>query len=220
LKVILYLYKMKIISTNIGLPTTIYWNGSDEQTGIYKHPCSEPLHLGKTDVAKDTVIDRKHHGGIDKACYLFSSDYYNYWKGLYPDLKWNWGMFGENLTIEGLDESQIRIGDIYEIGTATVQISQPREPCYKLGIRFGDNNILKQFIDHGHPGTYVRILEEGAVKKDDVLQLVEQSKNELTVKQFYELLFTRQKDLNIVKLAIENIALPAYKRERLRKFIP
>ena len=155
---------MKIISTNIGNPTTFLWNGKHEKTGIYKYPTSESLFLGKTDVDKDTVIDRKHHAGEHKACYLFSSDYYGYWKNLYPQLNWDWGMFGENLTVEGMDESKIRIGDVYKIGAALVQVSQPREPCYKLGIRVGNQEILKQFIDYGHPGTYVRILVEGQVK--------------------------------------------------------
>lgn len=210
---------MKIISTNIGKATTIQWNGKEEETGIFKYPCSEPLFIGKTNVSKDTVIDRVHHGGINKACYLFSSDHYDYWKKLYPDLKWNWGMFGENLTIEGMDESQMRIGDTYQIGTALVQVSQPREPCYKLGVRFDNQNILKQFIDYGFPGTYVRVLKEGTAKKGDVIEMIEQSPNELTVRQFYGLLFTRQKDLNIVQLAIDNTALPLYKRERLKKFL-
>ena len=211
---------MKVISTNIGLPTTIIWNGKEEKTGIYKYPTSKSLNLGKSDVENDTVIDRVHHAGENKACYLFSADQYPHWKSLYPNLEWDWGMFGENLTVEGLDESVIRIGDVYKIGNATVQVSQPREPCYKLGIRFGSQNILKQFIEHGHPGTYVRILEEGTVKKGDVLQLVKQSNNELTVKQFYELLYAKQKDVYILKMALENASLPAYKKERLKKFIP
>ena len=210
---------MKVISTNIGKPTTIHWNGKEEQTGIFKYPTNEALYLGKTDVTKDTVIDRKHHAGINKACYLFSLDHYPYWKKMYPKLKWDWGMFGENLTIEGLNEAEIRIGDIFKIGNALIQVSQPREPCYKLGVRFGTQEILRQFIDHGFPGTYVRILEEGEVKTHDELILVEKSENTLTVKQFYELLYVKEKDLEIVKLAINNPSLPEYKRAQLNKFL-
>lgn len=210
---------MKVLSTNIGKPTSFLRNGREEKTGIFKHPIGDALFLGKTDVAKDTVIDRKHHAGEHKACYLFSSDQYPYWKKLYPDLEWDWGMFGENLTIEGLGESQIRIGDVYKIGSALVQVSQPREPCYKLGVRFGTQEVLRQFIDHGHPGIYVRVLVEGLVKKGDVLELMEQSRNTLTIKQFYELLYAKKKDLSIVKLAISNTALPKYKRDRMRKYL-
>ncbi|MGB5667866.1 MAG: MOSC domain-containing protein [Maribacter sp.] len=210
---------MKIVSTNIGNPTTFLWNGKHEKTGIYKYPTSESLFLGKTDVDKDTVIDRKHHAGEHKACYLFSSDHYGYWKNLYPQLNWDWGMFGENLTVKGMDEAKIRIGDVYKIGTALVQVSQPREPCYKLGIRFGNQEILKQFIDYGHPGTYVRILVEGHVKKGDVLELMEKSKNKLTVKKYYGLLYSKEKDIDIVKLAYNNQSLPDYKRKRLKKYL-
>jgi len=210
---------MKVISTNIGNPTTIHWNGKEEQTGIFKYPTNETLYLGKTDVAKDTVIDRKHHAGINKACYLFSADQYPYWKKLYPKLDWDWGMFGENLTIEGLNEAKIRIGDIFKIGNALVQVSQPREPCYKLGIRFETQGVLRQFIDHGFPGTYVRILEEGEVKTHDELILVERSENPLSVWQFYELLYVKEKDLEILKLAINNPSLPEYKKARLKKFL-
>ena len=210
---------MKVIATNIGNPTTIHRNGKEEQTGIFKYPTNEALFLGKTDVLKDTVIDRKHHAGINKACYLFSADQYPYWKKMYPELDWDWGMFGENLTIKGLNEADIRIGDIFKIGNALVQVSQPREPCYKLGIRFGNQEILRQFIDHGFPGTYVRILEEGEVQRSDELILVEKSENPLSVKQFYELIFAKEKDLEIVKLAINNPSLPEYKRARLEKYL-
>lgn len=207
---------MKVISTNIGNPTTILWNGKEEQTGIYKYPTSKEIQLLKEDVANDTVIDRKHHGGIHKACYLYSADQYSYWKKLYPNLKWDWGMFGENLTIQGFNESEIRIGDTYKIGNALVQITQPREPCYKLGIRFNDQKIIKQFINHNNPGTYVKILETGTVKIGDEVKLVSQANNSLTINQYYEFLFAKIKDPSIVKLVLENEGLPERKKEKLR----
>tara|TARA_R110002051_G_scaffold294961_1_gene360663 strand:- start:3212 stop:3844 length:633 start_codon:yes stop_codon:yes gene_type:complete len=210
---------MKVIAINISKGTTITWRGKEERTGIYKTPSVEPIFLGKTDVDKDTVVDRKYHGGFDKACYLFSAEEYAHWKKLYPKLDWDWGMFGENLTVAGLDESQIRIGDIYRIGGALVQITQPREPCYKLGIRFETQGILKQFIDRSHPGTYVRILEEGSVSTADSMVLVEQSKNRLTVQQLYNLLFAKKKSMELLQLAINNQALPLKKRESLKKLL-
>ena len=210
---------MKVIATNISKGTIITWHGKEEKTGIFKTPTQEPIFLGKTDVDKDTVVDRKYHGGLDKACYLFSSDEYAYWKKLYPNLDWDWGMFGENLTIAGLEESQIRIGDIYKLGDALVQISQPREPCYKLGIRFKTQNIIRQFIDRSHPGTYVRILEEGLVSQGDSMVLVKQSENSLTTQQFYDLLFAKEKSRELLHLAINNQALPLKKRESLEKYV-
>jgi len=187
-------------------------------TGIYKHPVDEALFLDVEDVQGDTVVDRRYHGGTHKACYLFSTENYPYWKEKYPLLDWNWGMFGENLTIEGLDESQLRIGSIYKLGDALVQITQPREPCYKLGIRFGNQDILKQFKDHGFPGTYLRILEPGIVRVGDSMKLVEESKSTLTVQQFYNLLFSKIKDQGVLELAIKNEALPLSKREKLKKW--
>ena len=210
---------MKIISTNIGKATTFLWNGKEEQTGIFKYPTVEPLFLGKMDVLKDTVIDREHHAGLNKACYLFSADHYPYWKGMYPELNWDWGMFGENLTVKGLNESEMRIGDIYKIGSVVVQVSQPREPCYKLGVRFGNAKILKEFIDHGYSGTYVRILEEGQVKNGDMLSLLEKSNKTLTVKECFQIILAKEKDPILLQKAIDNPSLPEYKRNRLKKYV-
>ncbi|APQ16398.1 MOSC domain-containing protein [Maribacter hydrothermalis] len=210
---------MKVISTNIGDAVSFEWNGATEQTGIFKYPTFKGLFLTKNDVKNDTVIDRVHHGGTHKACYIFSADYYNYWKKRYPELKWDWGMFGENLTLEGLDESKIRVGDVYKIGGALVQVSQPREPCYKLGIRFGTQNILKEFIAHNHPGTYVKILEEGHVNTGDEMILIEQSTNTLTSQQFYELMFAKDKPKDILELFMSNESVPQYKKDRFQKFL-
>ncbi|WP_394975732.1 MOSC domain-containing protein [uncultured Croceitalea sp.] len=210
---------MKVISTNIGNPTAIKWNGRTIKTGIYKYPIEGSIVLQKEEVENDTIIDRKNHGGIYKACYLFSTDNYDFWKDKYPNLDWDWGMFGENLSINSLDESQIRIGDIYKLGSALVQVTQPREPCFKLGIRFKNQEVLKQFIEHEKPGVYVKVLKEGSVSCGDFLELKEQSTNTLTVKQFYQLLYMRKKDSDLVKLAISNKALPLYKREYLEKFL-
>ncbi|WP_041557715.1 MOSC domain-containing protein [Cellulophaga algicola] len=207
---------MKVISTNLGKSTTILWNGKEEQTGIYKYPTSEAIQLLNEDVANDTVIDRKHHGGVNKACYLYSADQYPYWKNLYPNLGWDWGMFGENLTIEGLDESELRIGATYKLGTALVQITQPREPCYKLGIRFNDSKIIKQFVTHNYPGTYVKVLETGTVTTGDDMILISQSKNSLTINQYYQFLFAKTKDPEVIQLILSNDTLPEYKKERLR----
>ncbi|MEX0315711.1 MAG: MOSC domain-containing protein [Allomuricauda sp.] len=210
---------MKIVSTNIGKPTPITWNGQETTTGIFKRPVNGPITLEIEGVSNDNVSDRKVHGGIYKSCYLFSADQYPYWKKEYPNLDWEWGMFGENLTVEGLDETQLRIGNVYKLGTALVQITQPREPCFKLGIRFSDQSILKKFIDHGFPGTYVKVLEVGQVKVGDVLELTEESEDTLTTQQFYKLLFSRVKDKSVLEMAIRNEALPPHKRERLKRFV-
>lgn len=210
---------MQIISTNIAEPKTIEWNGRKVTTGIYKTPVKEPIFLGKESVRGDEVTDRRVHGGKYKACYLFSADHYPYWKDLYPHLDWNWGMFGENLTVSGLDETQLCIGDIYEIGTALVQISQPREPCFKFGTKFGSQHVLKQFIAYGRPGTYVSILEEGSVNVGDTFHLVETSNNGLTIAQLFNLYYTPNKDQELLNRAVNNNAVPEGKRVKLAAFL-
>lgn len=210
---------MKVISTNIAKPTTIIWNGKKVKTGIYKIPVNNPIYLGKEAVKNDEVSDRRVHGGIYKACYLFSSNQYAYWQNLYPNLDWDYGMFGENLTVEGLDETNLFVGDIYKIGEALVQITQPREPCFKFGIKFGSQDVLKQFINHGFSGTYVSVLKEGFVTNGDVLKLEKQYKNSLTTAQLFNLLHAKEKDQTLLKLAIKNDALPLKKRKKLERFL-
>ena len=210
---------MFITSTNIAKPTNVIWNGKEETTGIYKTTTHSPILLGKHDVKGDEVTDRKHHGGAFKACYLFSENHYDYWKKLYPNLDWHWGIFGENLTVSGLNETKIYVGDIYKIGKALVQITQPREPCYKLGIKFGTQNIIKEFIEHGYPGTYIRVLEEGTVKTGDTFTLIKRHKNSLTTAEFFYLLFAKNKNQKHIKVALTNDALPQRKRDKLKMFL-
>jgi len=210
---------MKVIATNIGKATTVEWRGRNIETGIFKYPIEESLLLKKEDVANDTVIDRKHHGGEFKACYLFSSDYYDDWKEKYPNLKWDWGMFGENLTITNLNENKLFIGDVYKLGEALVQITEPRQPCHKLGIRFENQKVIQEFITYGHPGTYIKILEEGLVKVGDSMLLKKSLNNGLTVQQYNILVNSRDKDLELVRLATENQGIRAKKREALKKLL-
>jgi len=210
---------MKIISTNIGKPTTFIWKGKEETTGIYKKPTGKPIFLTKNDVLKDEVSNRLNHGGFYKACYLFSAEQYPYWKALYPDLDWSWGMFGENLTVSGFDERKVFLGDIYRVGEAVVQVSQYREPCYKFGHKFGTQEVLKQFIEHGRGGTYLSILEEGNVDVKDEFTLVERPKSTLSVAELFHLIFAKEKDQKLLKIAASSLAIPAKKRILLTKYI-
>ncbi|WP_258101487.1 MOSC domain-containing protein [Marinoscillum pacificum] len=210
---------MKVISTNIGSPTTFIWNGKEETTGIYKKPTDEPIYLTRNDVSNDEISNRLNHGGFYKACYVFSSEQYPYWKDLYPDLDWNWGMFGENLTVSGFDERQVYIGDIYQVGEALVQVSQYREPCYKLGYKFGTPKMIKQFISHGFGGTYLSILKEGFVRPEDEFTLIERPETSLTVAELFHLVFAKEKDQELLKIAASSQAIPRKKRLLLSSYI-
>lgn len=210
---------MKIISTNIAQPTTIIWQGKEVTTGIYKRPTDVPIHLGKEDVRGDIVADRRVHGGEFKACYLFSANHYPYWRNLYPNLDWTYGMLGENLTVEDLDETQLLIGSIYQLGDAKVQITIPREPCFKFAHKFGTDKVLQQFINHGYSGTYVRVLEEGEVKTGDAFKLIDQVKDSISIFQLFELLFAENKNKDHLKLLIDSDYIPQRLKKRLKFFL-
>jgi MOSC domain-containing protein YiiM len=209
---------MKVISTNIAQATTFIWQGKEVTTGIYKKPTDVPIFLGKEDVKGDEVSDRRVHGGEFKACYLFSANHYPYWRNLYPDLDWTYGMLGENLTVEDLDEKQLIIGSVYQLGKAKVQITIPREPCFKFAHKFGTEDVLQQFIDHGYPGTYVSVLEQGEVKTGDTFKLIKQVKNSISIYQLFELLYAENKNKDHISLILNNEAIPKKLKKRLKFF--
>ncbi|WP_025739854.1 MOSC domain-containing protein [Aquimarina pacifica] len=210
---------MKIISTNIAVPRTISWRGKDVKTGIYKSPVENPLYLDVEDVKDDNVIDRRYHGGVDKACYLYSMDNYSFWQKKYPNLDWKYGMFGENLTVEGFSESKVKIGAIYKIGTAIVQISRPRQPCYKLGVRFGTQSIIKQFINSLLSGVYVRVLEPGFVGVTDEFIIDKVPEEGVSVAELNTLMFHYDRNLheNLAKKALSDPLISESDKKYFRK---
>lgn len=210
---------MKIVSTNLAQPTTFRWKGKEETTGIYKSPSHKPIYLAKNDVLNDEISDRKHHGGFYQACYVFSAEQYPFWKELYPQLDWNWGMFGENLTLSNFDEREVYLGDIYRIGNALVQISHSREPCYKLGHKFGTQAIIKQFIERGFAGSYMSILEEGLVEVGDEFSLMDRPQQGLSVYDLFQLHYANEKDQEHLKIAAISEAISEKKRAFFRSYI-
>jgi MOSC domain-containing protein YiiM len=150
---------------------------------------------------------------------LFSETHYPYWKNRYPHLDWTYGMLGENLTVKDLNEKELHIGDIYKVGNALVQITQPREPCYKFAVKFDSKTVVKEFIDHGYSGTYVRVLEPGTVSVGDTFELVEKASNSISIFQFFKLLFSEDKNKDHIKAIIDNEALPKKKREQLKRYL-
>lgn len=197
---------MKVISLNIGKSTTIVRNGKEEQTGIYKKPVTSPLYLGFEDVEDDTVIDRIHHGGVDKAVYVFGANHYPFWEEHYPDADYTHGAFGENITFDFINEHEIFIGDSYKLGTATIQVSSSRTPCGKLGVRLGNPLAIKTFAEQSSSGVYFRVLEKGTVHIHDALILIEKSKERISVAEIHSL--SPFQDKNNVKLAKKAINHP------------
>jgi MOSC domain-containing protein YiiM len=210
---------VEIVSTNTGHPVTITWENEDRITGIYKTPQPQGIFLGPDGVVGDTIGNPKTHGGALKAAYLFSEDAYSYWKPRYPALNWELGMFGENLTVRGLDETQLYIGSVYRIGEAVVRITTPREPCYKLGLRFEDQSIIDAFIKHGRPGTYVCVVEAGFVRTGDKMEVLEVFEDSLSISEFYNLLYSLEKDKALVQNALKLPWISSEKQKQFQKWL-
>lgn len=176
---------MKIISVNIGKRRTVVWKNKTYETGIYKYPVSENIFLGIEDVENDAVVDRKYHGGVNQAVYAYGENHYSYWQELYPDLEFSYGMFGENLTISNLWEEEMTVGSIYQLGEVKLEVSKPRQPCVKLGIRFQDSKMVKHFWNTTKCGVYFKVLQTGFVSKKDELILLLKAENTKTIAEVY-----------------------------------
>ena len=208
---------MKVRSVNIGKRQNIIWRGKEVQTGIFKKPVDGAIFLGKEDVRGDEVVDRRFHGGLAKACYLYSTEWYSYWQELYPDLDWAYGMFGENISLDEMDESTLHIGDIFELGGARIRILSARQPCFKLGVKFGSQAVIKQFIKQPYPGAYVGVLKEGKVEKGDEMKFIERPEQSLPLLKVYREFYNSNRDSEFVREMLENPFLPEEEKDSLRR---
>ena len=154
----------------------------------------------------DKQADLTVHGGYDKALYAYSAEHYDYWEERLPKMKLPWGMFGENLTTEGLLEDQVNIGDVFRIGSSEVVVTQPRMPCYKLGVKFGRMDIVRQFMDSKLTGIYFRVLKEGEIGAGDAIEPIGRDENCVTVKDIVRLV-TGEADIAILRRAVRIEAL-------------
>ena len=210
---------MKVISTNLAKPVTIQWKGRSMQTGIFKVPQAKGILLTPRGVQGDTIGNPKVHGDWAKACYLFDFGDYPHWQSQYPDLNWEYGMFGENISLTGLDEGELLIGAVYRAGKALLQITAPREPCFKLGVRFGDQKIIDRFIAREKPGTYAAVLEEGWLKPGDHLTLEDVPETSMSIREFHTLLYTPEKDAEQLHKALSLPVLSDGKGKLFRRWL-
>ena len=211
----------KLISVNIGLPRVIMNNGEPITTGIFKEPVAGRVMLRTLNLDGDRQADLSVHGGASKAAYAYPSEHYEYWKQEFPEMKLPWGMFGENFTTAGLFEIELNIGDKFEVGSAVVIVTEPRLPCYKLGIKFGRADIVRRFLASERTGFYFAVLQEGDVGVGDQIKLVERSKHSVKTNDITQL-YTRDKhNTRLLRRAIEVEALPegwkSYFQHRLDK---
>jgi MOSC domain-containing protein YiiM len=148
---------MRVLSVNVGLPRQVVFNGQIVTTSIFKDPVKGPIMLRKLNLDGDRQADLTVHGGLDKAVYSYPAEHYDYWRKQFPNMDLIWGMFGENFTTEGLMEDAVNIGDQFQIGSAKLVATQPRMPCYKLGIRFGRMDVIRRFMASRRPGIYFTV---------------------------------------------------------------
>jgi MOSC domain-containing protein YiiM len=215
---------MKIVSLNVGLPREVSWHGRIVTTGIFKEPVAGRVVMRKLDLDGDRQADLTVHGGAYKAVYCYPVEHYSYWKNELPGRELPMGMFGENLTTEGMLENEVHLGDRFSIGTAEVIVTQPRLPCYKLGIRFGADDMVKRFLASGRTGFYLAVTREGKVAAGDEMTLISRDANAVPVSEITRLYVAKRfspGDLDSLRRAMKVEALPEdwkeYFRERLEK---
>jgi MOSC domain-containing protein YiiM len=199
--------KPKLISLNIGLPREVNWNGSTVMTGIFKEPVKGAVMLRTLNLDGDRQADLSVHGGISKAAYAYPTEHYGYWKKELPDMQLPYGMFGENFSTEGVLEDGVHIGDRFRVGEAELMITEPRMPCYKLGIKFGRADILKKFLASRRTGFYFAVMKEGQVKAGDSIELLSRNVNDISVADITRLYAFEKNDLKILQQVVKLEAL-------------
>lgn len=213
---------MKIVSLNIGLPREVTWRGLHVTTGIFKEPVEGRVALRKLNLDGDRQADLTVHGGEFKAVYCYPLEHYDYWKKELPGRELPMGSFGENFTTEGWLEDSVHLGDRFAIGSAAVIVTQPRLPCYKLGVRFQSDEMVKRFLASGRMGFYLAVTREGEVGAGDEIKVIARDPNNVPVTDITRLYIAKRygnEEIASVRRALEVEALPeswkGYFRERL-----
>lgn len=209
--------KMKLISVNVGLPREVTWNGKIVRTGIFKEPVSGRIMVRSLNLDGDGQADLSVHGGLEKAVYVYPFEHYDYWRGELPDTELSLGNFGENFTTTGLSEAELNIGDCFAIGTVKLMVTQPRLPCYKLGIRFGRADMVKRFLASRRTGFYFSVMQEGEVRSGDTLELVSRDENNIKVSDITQLYTREQENPELLHRAARLKALPKSWRDYFLK---
>ena len=208
---------MKLISVNVGSPREITVDGKTVRTSIWKYPVQGPIHVSTLNLDGDQQSDLSVHGGVDKAVYLYPSEHYSYWRTQLPDIDLPWGAFGENFTSEGILEDQIKIGDRIRVGSAEFMVTQPRMPCFKLGIRFNRRDIVKRFLASKRSGFYLAVIREGEVENGDAIEFIEKQETGVTITDIVNLYSIDSQNQELLRRATELPALPQSWKDYFRK---
>ena len=199
---------MRLLSLNVGLPRQVRFQGELVTTGIFKKPVQGSVRLRKLNLEGDKQADLKVHGGVDKAVYAYAGEHYDYWRQELPDMSLPWGMFGENFTTQGMFEESVNIGDQFKVGTANLIATQPRMPCYKLGVKFGNMDMIKRFLASGLTGVYFKVMKEGELEQGDEIKLIKKAENSVTVKDIVRIYTIDKDDIQTIERAIKIKDLP------------
>jgi len=205
--------RMHVVSVNVGLPRPVRVQNTTVPTAIFKSPVEGRVALRRNNLEGDRQADLTVHGGAYKAVYQYASEHYRYWAEQLPDADLSFGAFGENLTTEGLLEESVRIGDRFRIGSAVLQVTQPRMPCYKLGIRFGRADMVKRFWLSGLSGIYFSVVEEGELGADDAIEKVADGPEEITVADVVHLFKGDETDPEKLRRALRSPLHGSWKEE-------
>lgn len=202
---------MRIVSLNVGLPREVIWHGHVVETGIFKEPIAGRVMLRKLNLDGDRQADLTVHGGEYKAVYCYPQEHYDYWKDELPGRDLPMGVFGENFTTEGLLENSVHLGDRFSIGSAEVVVTQPRLPCYKLGVRFQADDTVKKFLASRRSGFYVAVTREGEVGAGDEINEVSRDKNQVSIADIVRLFVAKRftsADAEVIRRAVQVEAFP------------
>jgi MOSC domain-containing protein YiiM len=207
---------MKVLSVNVGQPREVPYRGETIRTAIWKSPVAGRVRVTKQNVEGDRQADPSVHGAPDMTVYAYPSEHYAFWREELPGTELPWGVFGENLSVEGLFENTVRIGDRLRIGTTELAVTQPRLPCFKLGIRFGRKDIVKRFQQSGRTGFYLSVLREGELGAGDAIEHIQGPAESLTVSDIVSLVDGND-DRELMRRAAALEALPASWREHFHR---
>jgi MOSC domain-containing protein YiiM len=198
---------MRLISVNVSLPRMIVHNGRTVETGIFKEPVNGRVMLRNLNLDGDGQGDLTAHGGLDKAAYVYPFEHYAHWRRELDRSDFAFGQFGENFTVEGMTEDQVYVGDVFAIGSARVQVTQPRVPCYKLAMKMNAPEFPKLFLASCRVGYYVRVLEAGDVGAGDLVERIATDREGMSVRDVCHLLYFDPQNLEGAKRALRVRAL-------------
>jgi len=199
---------MQLLSIFVGQPTTIEYNDRVVETGIFKQAITQKVRVGKLNIEGDRQADLKVHGGVNKAVYAYPSEHYGFWKAERPDLSFEAGVFGENLSVTGMWETAVCIGDTFRIGTTVLSVTSPRMPCFKLGVKMGDPRFVGDFLKANRSGFYFKVVEEGEIEPGDKIEQVEEDGYGLTIEEVVRLYTTDKSNQELLQKAVEVPSLP------------